>query len=300
MKLGNFDSSYITTVGKLEGYYDHYNTSTAVIKSSAELVRNRKLGYAVDGSKIVYELIFLPCDGFLFDNQPLAPNTELKLSFDRAKALVALQEIDTPTSVIENVIELKDTYAVATYISSDNIRKYFGQIERSPINYIYDDVAIMVKSLPLNETKIRFHNIKGGNIPSIMALGIIKTSALQGSLDDSSTAFQLHDVQQVSISLNGTVVDGYPLKIQNSYPISAYKKFLDVTQRYYNINSSAQLSMNEFVTNLMYWHDFEGSESNSGWISVTLDLTKPVQSTAYSLGNELNLFCIPPQHNILF
>ena len=83
-----------------EGYHDVYNYDMAQINSltSTKLVDGRKRSGVVSGTKRLYEFIFIPNDGFLNSNMVLLNNSELKLSFDRNSAEVALlkKQGDTP------------------------------------------------------------------------------------------------------------------------------------------------------------------------------------------------------------
>ena len=48
----------------------------------------------------------------------------------------------------------------------------------------------------MNQKVIRLDNIRGGNIPSYLFAGIIKTEAITGSFDLSSTDFAWHNVEE--------------------------------------------------------------------------------------------------------
>ena len=126
-----------------EGYHDVYNYDMVQINAltSTKLIDGRKRSGNVNGSKRLYEFIFIPNDGFLNSNMVLLNDSELKLSFDRNFAEVALlkKESDTPTTSLANKpIEIKDCYAITEYVSSEGLRQHFSQIDTSPIIYNYE------------------------------------------------------------------------------------------------------------------------------------------------------------------
>ena len=170
-KLGNFNVGYTETVFGLEGYYDMYSLSANMLQSNdsqiAKLVSKRREGilHNATSKKRTYELIFTPQNGFLNNNLPLLTNCELKLSFDRCNAELGLLEIGTVTnSAASSSLVISDAYVMAKYVSSERMRRYFDQIERGPISYHFDDIEVLVKALPQDETIIRLDNIRGGSL----------------------------------------------------------------------------------------------------------------------------------------
>ena len=239
--------------------------------------RRKHVKHDVGNKKRIYELIFVPNNGFLNSNLPLLTDCELKLSFDRAKAKVSLIEIGTVTKESE-FLEIKNCYLTSEYISSEFLRNYFAQIERNPISYTYDECEILVKSLPLNETTIRVANIRGGNTPEYVFASIIGTDALNGTLDESSTGFLKHSIQEVNLTLNGNSVHGYPIKISNDYFIEPYLRFIDTTNRYNNTHSGGQIMMSEFEANVIFSHRFDAEATSQGWIGLDFRLGTALNS----------------------
>ena len=85
-----------------------------------------------------------------------------------------------------------------------------------------------------------------GNLPEIMFFGFIPSKCLNGDLSTSSSKFTSSNIEDVNLSLNGSSLQDYPIKITNNYPIIPYIKFLDVTRRFYNPACSDIISMDEF------------------------------------------------------
>ena len=283
-KYGNFNTKAIDTLFQLEGYYDLYNMDADRVKSTTVLAKNRQnRGKEKDGKR-VYDFIFVPNCGFLNSNLPLLNNCELKLSFDRVPSDVAILENDqTPTNKIDGKpIKIHDCYAITEYVSSDYYRNYFSRIDTNPIKYKFEECDVTLKNLPLNETDIRLDNIRGGNSPNFIFLGIIETDALNGDMSKSSVNFQHHNVDFINITFNGRTVNGYPLEISNGSPILPLQKFLDVTNRFMNPLSSECLSMSSFVHNWIYAHQFEAESSSEGWLGVRIKLSEAL-STSHTL-----------------
>ena len=223
----------------------------------------RSYGTSV-GTDRLYDFCIIPSIGFLANNDPLPTNTEVKLSFDRAGSAVSLLSADDPTVSLE----IKNCFAITEYISSPNLRTYLESIDNIPLRYEFEDCEMYTKSIPQGETNIRFDNLRGGNVPSHMFIGIIETAALNGDYTLSSTKFSPHKVCQMNISLNGNSVNGYPLKVDNERPVIPMSRFVDCTNQIQNVDSGATLSPTEFNYNWLWSHCFEAEETSRGWIGI--------------------------------
>ena len=202
--------------------------------------------------------------GFLGNNDPLPKNCEVKLSFDRTNPGTVL----VADSAKEVSLDIQNCYAVTEYVSSQDLRSYFDGIENQPIRYNFEDCEVYCKSVPQGETNIRFDNLRGGNVPSHMFIGLIETAALNGDFTKSSTKFAPHKVSQMNITLNGNSVNGYPLRSENERPTVPLTKFIDCTEQLYITSGGQQISASEFKFNWLWSHCFEAEESSRGWIGV--------------------------------
>ena len=207
--------------------------------------------------------------GFLGNEDLLIKDTELKLSFDLTKPQQFLIGAEPAE---EMKIEIKDCYAVTEYVSSPNMRLYYDSIDFAPIRYTIEDCEVYTKPINQNETNIRFDNIRGGNIPSNVFVGLIKTDALNGTFTESCTNFKCYGVNEMNITLNGNSVNGYPMRIQNEIPVQPLEKFIDCTNRTCNIMSAKVMSPSEFQFNWIWAHCFESEELSRGWIGVNFKL----------------------------
>ena len=253
-----------------------YNMDAATLGTSAATVKNRKDQGLLSGGKRIYEFIFVPNCGFLNNNLPLLNNCELKLSFDRVNAEASFIKPTSNTAVSAfggSPIVIKDCYAVTEYVSSETLRNIFSTIDSEPIQYLFDECDVTLKSLPLNETEIRLDNIRGGNSPRSLFLGIIPTSALNGSFAKSSVGFHQCGVEDISITLNGKTVNGYPLDITNNSPVNVMQRFFDVTNRFMNPLAGDCPKFHEFKSNWIYAHQFEAEATSQGWLGVYLKLS---------------------------
>ena len=279
-KYGNFSRSYIETVFPLEGYYDQYNINSMGLRSSTgvDIVKNRQLNCRHDEKRKVrsYQVILTPNNGFLNSNLPLLPNTELRLAFDRAPAetsLLKLQKDGVDLSKV--VLELKNVVATTEYVSSPHLRNYFDKLTQRPIDYIYEEAEVNIKALPQNEVNIHIDNVRGGNIPDYVFLGIMPSTAIAGNFNECTTSFENSHVKEFNITLNGNSVTGYPVRIENGMPMWPYKKFVEATGRFMNNDCGQQLSLSDFKYNWLYAHKFEGEDTSSGWIGFNMQLAKP-------------------------
>ena len=274
-KIGNFGCDALETVFQLEGHSDMYNADTATLQKLSATVKTRRSMGRISGTKIIYDFVFVPNDGFLNSNTPLLNDCELKLSFDRSKADLSFLKLgEVKNDLTDKVLEISNCFAVTEYISSEAIRRRFAKIDTRPMTYVYDNCDVTLKTLPINEANIRIDNIRGGNNPAILFVGVIKTSSLNGSFQLSSTGFHQADVSKISITLNGKMVNGYPLENIGDSPVVAIQKFYDVTNRYFNVQSPDGFSFSQFRSNWLYAHKFEAETTSQGWIGVHLELSK--------------------------
>ena len=181
------------------------------------------------------------------------------------------------------VLELKDVYAQVEYISSPALRNYHDRIQSTPLEFSYDDTTVMCKLLPQGETCIRIENLRGGNTPDFVFMGIIPTSALNGSTSLSSLKFGTYEIEEINLTLNGNSCHGFPVRISNNNPVWLYQKFLDNIGRLENSTAGTQLKLHEFKKNMLISHKFEGEESPQGWLGISINL-KNAFSTSHTLG----------------
>ena len=179
-----------------EGYFDYFNsdkTELAADAANGSVVKRRLYGVHSTGSIRRFEFIFSPNIGFLASPDLLMKDCELKLSFDRSNVANVVTEYDTVTHECKE-IEIKDCYAVTEYVSSPSLRNYFEKIDTSPLVYEYDDCEVILKSIPLNDTDIRFDTVRGGNIPDYIFAAVVPQASLNGDFEKSSTYFHRHKV----------------------------------------------------------------------------------------------------------
>ena len=89
-------------------------------------------------------------------------------------------------------------------MSSPSIRNFMSSIDSSPIKFVYDDIDVIFKALPEGEQSIRLENIRGGNTPDYVFIGLIKTAGLNGSSSENCTLFENSDIAEFTLSLNGS------------------------------------------------------------------------------------------------
>lgn len=278
-KVGNYDVDYVSTAFATEGYSDLWNLDeNHLFDAKADTIRAARLEIShhdIGNKKRLYEFCITPNTGFLSNTDLLVKDVELKLSFDRSnKEQYLMCATDKWDALPEFKVDINNCYAVTEYVSSPSLRTYFDSIDYTPLRYEYEDCEVFVKSIPQNETNIRFDNLRGGNTPSHMFVGFIETAALRGDHLKASTRFSPHSVEMFNINLNGNSVNGYPLQIQNRIPTQCYQKFISCTNRLCNINGGKMLGPNEFQYNWLWSHSFEAESAATGWIGVNFKLSQ--------------------------
>ena len=278
-KIGNFNANYIESIFAIEGYHDLYNVGKVSLSKPifASTITKRKGDSHVKDGKRTFEFVFIPNAGFLNSNLPLLNNCELKLSFDRINASVAMLEGGSPIkeSCVGKPLQIKDCVAITEYVKSDSLEKHFAKIDYNPIPYYYQDCEVTLKSLPSDETDIRLDNIRGGRIPLCMFAGIIPSKSLNGDILMPSTGFMVNNVKEVNITLNGNSVNGYPIENKSQTETFPFYKFLDVTSRYMNPICGEGLRVGQFKYNFLYAHRFEAETSSQGWLGMNFKLSAP-------------------------
>lgn len=260
------ESGFIT-----EGYFDHFNADKDELNQMESIIKRRNYLFHEEGDVRRYEFAYTPTMGFLGSPDPLLNNTELKISFDRNRPESALIATGNVTTVCD-YIEIKDCYAITEYVSSPDIRNYFEAIDSSPIIYNYESVDVLIKNIPKGEKDIRFDNIRGGQNPSYIFLGLIPQSSLNGDFSRCSTSFRNHKLTDVNITLNGNSVNSFPISMKNNSLIFPLFKFLESTDQLYNNKCGSTLTINDFESNYLIAHKFECEISNTGWIGINLKL----------------------------
>ena len=273
-KVGNFNLSSQTSAFNTEGYYDPMNMSASDLADSSLFVEKRGKMATVSGDYKEFEFILCPNIGFLGNNLPLPKDCELKLSFDRASPYMSVLRLQGGAE-LDNPFTLTDIVATTEYISSPNLRDLMSSIDYKPLLHKYDECDVMIKNIPLSETEIRFENLRGGNTPMCMFFGILPQSCLSGDPAYSSTYFMQHNVKEMNITLNGNSVNGYPMNVRGTNPIVPFQRFLDVTNRYYNVSSGQTFTFPEFKCNWLWSHSFESETTSQGWIGVNFKLSTP-------------------------
>ena len=194
--MGNFDAPYIRSGLYANGYFDLFNVGSAEIsnQNSLQLLKDSRVSLvdSTDDGNYIYDCVYAPGLGILNSKKPLLPGCEIKLSFDRAKAELALIKIDKNTDVDlgSGVLKLTNLSVRARYFSSPSLRSYFSTISDNPINYSFDETSVYLKNLPKGESNVRLNNIIGGLTPSNLFCGIIESDAINGDLELSTTKFQ--------------------------------------------------------------------------------------------------------------
>ena len=277
-KIGNFDAKFLGSAFGFEGYFDVFNIDKVTLNASRDILANRKalqLDDADDEALGIYEFIFVPNSGFLSSPDLLVNNCEIKIMFDRAKALNSLIQL-SGAETIDDVLTIFDCEAYTEYVSSPKLRTEFSSITTRPIIYEYDEVEVIIKNISSTETNPRFPNLRGGKLPSYMFVGLLPQKCLEGDIERSSTFFRSQKVKHMDITLNGSSVSGFPMKISQGSSILPYFKFLDTTGRLFDIDTGSTISAAEFEYNYLWSYKFEAEDSTTGWTGVSFEMDDKV------------------------
>ena len=147
----------------------------------------------------------------------------------------------------------------------------------------YDDCDIYMKTVNEGQTMIRFNNICGGNTPDYIFAGFCLSEALNGDFYHSVN-FKDVEMTDVNISLNGMPLQGYPMSFGNSGTMKLYSKFLDTINRSKKSIAGESIGSNYFQKYYcLISHQFEGEQSNEGWLGLEVKLKEPLNAS-YTFG----------------
>ena len=114
-KLGNYDGGLMDTGFIFEGYVDNYNCSSKEL-TGTDIIANRQYSRYTNDGKKVYEFAIIPNMGFLGSPDLLVKNCELKLSFDRAPANIAVLKIGEPAEELKDHLAIKEASNIMSLI----------------------------------------------------------------------------------------------------------------------------------------------------------------------------------------
>ena len=107
-----------------------------------------------------------------------------------------------------------------------------------PIKIKYEEYFINRFNIPKETANVRLANLLSGPLPTKLFLGIMEL--------DAYTGFQIHDVQKATLYVDGNVLSGYPLQIEENAIAVPFVRFHENTNRFMNCYSSRIISMEDF------------------------------------------------------
>ena len=242
--LTNFSSDYLITAC---GYFDLSEFSTAELAESAKhkykaAVLNSRKGLG----KNTFEIL-MPIDSSIFtSNQNLPTNTPVELSFERAAAKFSLFLSDESEETMPEILALTDAFILVPYTIDDDLINSEKSIVSNPIKIKYEEYSINRFNIPKETANVRLANLLSGPLPSKLFFGIMELDAYTGSFKKSSTRFQVHNVQKATLYVDGNVLSGYPLQIEENAIAVPFVRFQENTNRFMNCYSSRIISMEDF------------------------------------------------------
>ena len=240
----NYSSDYITTSCSTVGLFDTGEFSTEdYIKSPSYLTKGRR---GISGDN-VYDLV-MPIDASIFtSNQNLPTNTPIEISFERAQCRSSTTiAVEHETSSLPEVLTLEDAFILVPYTIDDEMQQSEQMAVSKPIKLKFDDYAINRFTIPKDSPNVRLANVASGQLPQKIFYGIMEFDSYTGTFKKSSTRFQTHGVKKMTLYVDGNVLSGFPLQIEENAITMPYVRFQQNTNRYMNCYSSRTLSQDDF------------------------------------------------------
>ena len=273
---GNYDSEYLSTGLASLGYFDNWNLDTKDLNGTRLSIVESNRDSLLDPSSFktgykTYSFMYRLPTGIFNCIKPLGPNHEVKISFERAPSELSLiaEKAENENPLKGKSIELRNVFCKTKYISSQYLRDQIRQNETQ--DYKFDEISVYQKNLPIGEISIRIQNIIGGQTPNYIFAGIVPAKAFHPDETKSLTKFGHYGVEEFSFTVNGQIVNGFPLSSVNENPFEVYEAFLETTCRKFNTNASNVIAPYDFkMMHYIYAYKFE--EKSDGWIGVTMKL----------------------------
>ena len=237
--VGLFDSSEIGTDGIID-----IAKNTGLATDTINAMLQERLGVNGDGK---LEIV-MPIDASIFtSNQNLMSNTPIEISFERTTSKQStLVTAKTDTSGCPSVLTLEDAYIIVPYTIDTELQQAEKMAVSHPIKLKYDDYAINRFNIPKDSPNVRLANLMSGPLPHKIFYGIMELDSYTGSFEKSSTRFQVHGVKKMTLYVDGNVLSGYPMTIEENAITLPFVRFQENTNRYMNCYSSRTLTQRSF------------------------------------------------------
>ena len=186
----------------------------------------------------VYEIV-MPVDASIFtSNQNLPTNTAIELSYERADSKFSTVLSGTTSEVFPTVLTLDDAYILVPYTLDIDLQEAEKEAISRPLKIKYDDYTINRFNIPKDSPNVRLANVLSGPLPSKIFFGIMPLDAYTGSHDIASTRFQLHDMKKATLYVDGNVLSGYPIQMDENAITIPFVRFQENINRFMNCYSS--------------------------------------------------------------
>ena len=240
----NYSSDYITTSCSTVGLFDTGEFETDEYKSRPSLLTKGRRGLNDDH---VYDIV-MPIDSTIFtSNQNLPTNTPIEISFERAQSRSSSTvAMDKDTSNIPGIFTLDDTFLLVPYVIDEEMQQSEQMAVSKPIKLKYDDYSINRFNIPKDSPNVRLANLLAGPLPQKIFYGITELESFSGSFKKSSTIFKPHGVKKMTLYVDGNVLSGFPLHVEDNAIALPYVRFQQNTNRFMNCYSSRTLQQEDF------------------------------------------------------
>ena len=272
--LINFSSDYLTTSCSSIGVIDNYAVGEAELSQDSPLSRNVKLLRQGINDDFKYEIV-MPIDASIFtSNQALPTNTPVEISFERAQTKVSTVLIEScVTTTVPNVLDLEDAYIIVPYKIDEDMHNMEKTAAERPIQLKYDDYSINRFNISKDSPNVRLANVLTGQMPTKIFYGIMDLSAYTGDFNKPSTCFSRKGVKKATLYVDGNVLSGYPISVDDSSVSIPYIRLQENINRYMNCYSSRVISQRDFK-NYYFIYSAVLDPTSSGSLTFEFDFEK--------------------------
>ena len=247
----NYGATYIKTGCRTIGVFDHQNFLTKELKSMSDaqkshvnLTRSNILHYSGK-----FEIV-MPIDSSIFySNNFLPTKTPIDLSFERLKSRFSTIMVEDANKgeMVDSVLELKDCYLEVPFVKDDETFDSERGLINKPIKISYDDFSIRKHNILAGTNSVSLTNVMTGKLPTLLLWGLQSKNSYNGSFEHSSTRFNKFGINKVTLFINGSVVNGFPIYSPSGFASSPYNKFLQNTNQQMNSNVGDCLMIRDYA-----------------------------------------------------
>ena len=248
---------WIAAAGSVAAYAKYKNHDQL---ARSELVKS---GDAVQLSGKIH------CDLFQQD-KPLVPGVSLSIKFIRSKvgvAFTALNAAGLPKACIRNPRLFVRKYVPTSSYYDEMVKALIS----NPATYNFERVQMRQMTINQGQQFAEWPNLVTGQLPKVMLLTMVSSTALNGSHDTNPYYFAHNNLMSLSAEIDGKVypTNGYNMDYAKRCHLTAYEGLLRVLEIFNDSQRELPFSRHTYPKGYcIYGFDFTPSGTSRGALTL--------------------------------